>query len=483
MSLTPPRRKRLTAPAGLRPKSARAPSQGLSVILDRGRPIGVLPEKSELPNADGLVALARTTANPQDLADRILARRTLPTFDRRAAKAAAPKVVCYFHAEMDREVVVKHVTTVEVQASREIIDKALNEAAAGGKAEVAADRKLLIQAIPKKNFELQDEGREEIDPPAPGKPQTLYFDVRATDEGDGEVWIVVRQGQVPLVTLPLKTRIVKKKSGPAAKSAADLAAAEAPRLAQPLNQLFITETQNGNQLSYRFQLQFPGLDVLRWDVSKPLQGNRTQYVENLYRQIEADWVTYMNARNAGDVNALDNFVQELCGFGGQLFDQLFPPTLQQTLWDNRDKITSIQVISEEPFIPWELVHLKEPEKNLGPDNHFLGQKGLVRWLAEAGWPPDRLKIRKGKARYVIPVYEDPTLVLPETQQEMQFLKDRFGAAEVKADSGEVRKLVSQPGAFDLLHFACHGEADPNNIANAQASLKRTATEWVRRRQP
>ena len=282
---------------------------------------------------------------------------------------------------MDREVVVKHVTTVEVQASREIIDKAINEAAAGGKAEVAADRKLLIQAIPKKNFELQDEGRAEIDPPAPGRPQTLYFDLRATDEGDGEVWIVVRQGQVPLVTLSLKARIVKKRSGPAAKSTADRAAAEAPRLAQPLNQLFITETQNGNQLRYRFQLQFPGLDVLRWAVSEPLQGSRMQYVENLYRQIEADWVTYMNSRTAGDLTALDNFVQELRRFGGQLFNQLFPPTLQQILWENRDKITSIQVISEEPFVPWELVHLKEPEKNLGPDNHFLGQKGLVR-----GWP-------------------------------------------------------------------------------------------------
>jgi hypothetical protein len=447
------------------PVAGEAPTRHRSVLLEGGRPIGVLPEKMDLPNADGLVALAGKTANPKKSADRILARRTMPTFNRRGPKETAPKVTCYFHAEMDGEVVVKHVTTVEVQASRELIARATGEAAAGDKAPVNPDRKLLIQAIPKKNFELKDEseGREEIDPPAPGKPQTLYFDLRATDEGDGEVWVVVRQGQVPLVTLSLKTSIVKKKSGPSARSSDNQTTAEAPRLTQPLDQLFITETQNGDQLSYRFQLEFQGLNIRQWDFSRPFKGSRTQYVENLYREIEKRWLD--------NKNALNNFVQELRAFGGQLFEQLFPSTLQKILWDNRAQIKNIQVISEEPFIPWELVHLKEPGKNLGPDNHFLGQKGLVRWLSEAGWPPDRLKIRKGKARYVIPAYQDAALVLPGAQQEIQFLKDRFGATEAAADSGKVRELVSQPGAFDLLHFACHGEADQNNISNARLLLK------------
>ena len=42
-----------------------------------------------------------------------------------------------------------------------------------------------------------------------------------------------------------------------------------------------------------------------------------------------------------------------------LLEELIPVELQQTLWSNRYKIGSIMVISEEPFIPWELVHLKQ----------------------------------------------------------------------------------------------------------------------------
>ena len=44
-----------------------SPSQGLSVILDRGRPIGVLPEKTDLPNADGLVAPGSDDGKPSRL--------------------------------------------------------------------------------------------------------------------------------------------------------------------------------------------------------------------------------------------------------------------------------------------------------------------------------------------------------------------------------------------------------------------------------
>jgi CHAT domain-containing protein len=62
-------------------------------------------------------------------------------------------------------------------------------------------------------------------------------------------------------------------------------------------------------------------------------------------------------------------------------------------------------------------------------------------------------------------------VLPEAKLESQFLKKQFDATEMKPESGEVRKLISQPGAFDLLHFACHGEADSNTIAHARLLLE------------
>lgn len=482
-----------------------AVTTGRAVVLVGDQPVGVLPEKTELPSGAELVKLARMVApNPNRAVfcsrtntDFILARRTMPTFSAsvadlpmtappirsaqsrggtrstpstrgtrsapRTAAAAMPAVTCHFRAEMDQEVVIKRPATVEVLISREIIGQLVHAAAAEGEAEIDPTRNLLIQVLPKVNFESVDEGWTEIDPPSPEAPQSLYFILKGTHAGEGEVWVVARQGQVPLVTLVLKPQIVKAKGETARRAVATATTAEAPKMSAPLHQLFITERRNGEDISYRYQLQSPDLKLLKWGDSKAIVGDRSKYVAKLYEEIENRWLS-----NKDDIA---DFIEELRAIGAAMFDELIPADLQQVLWDYRNQIKSIMVIAEEPFIPWELVHLSEPGKPLSTETRFLGQMGLVRWLHEAGWPPEQLSIRKGKARYVIPHYPHPDYELPEAEQEYRFLKEKFAATEVEPTSSAVRKLLSQPGAFDLLHFACHGVADPNNISNAQLLMQ------------
>jgi hypothetical protein len=369
---------------------------------------------------------------------------------------------------MDEEVVVKRSVTVDILVSREVIGGLIHAAAAEGKTEIDPSRKLLIQVLPKVNFESVDDGWTEIDPPQPGKPQQLLFILRATHEGEGEVWVVARQGQVPLVTLVLKPRIVETKGQPARRALAMATTGEAPKLSAPLHQLIILERRNGNEFSYRYQLQSPALQLLKWGDSKPIVGDRQKYVENRYKEIEDRYLSNNKLLNKQNT---ENFLEELRAIGHQMFNELIPPDVQQVLWNYRDKIESILVIAEEPFIPWELVHLGEPGKSLSAETRFLGQMGLVRWLHEAGWPNEHLSIRNGKANYVIPHYPHPDYVLPQAQLESQFLETEFGATAVEPKSGTVRKLLSQPGAFDLLHFACHGIADQDNISGAQLLME------------
>jgi CHAT domain/Ternary complex associated domain 7 len=545
-------------------------SAARSVVTESGRPVGVLPEKIAAPNAEDLVQMARSVANPRKTEDRIVARRAMPTFNsldagspaeigksarrsglakssgtgrgepssgsvrapqdtpashprrtrratpappatppkkgapkkaapnkaiangggrkKAAPKKAAPKkagatgsereradrtvaaeskaqtVTCYFQAQMEKEVVVKRVTTIEVELSRELIADVVEEAVSRGEAVVDPSRKLLVQAIPKQNLEPVGDCREEVDLPAPGVKKALYFDVRATNLGEGEVWIVVRQGQVPLVTLPLKVTIVKTRTASPGRATARLSATEAPHLAQPIHQLIVTEQKNGDQFCFRYELQSPNLKVLEFVSSDPFRGDRGQFVNDLYDQIESRWLS-----NQDD---LDKFVQELRAMGVNLLKQLFPEKLQRILWKHRASLGSIMVISEEPFIPWELIHLKDPdERALGKESWFLGQMGLVRWLHGAGWPTDRLVLRAKRAHYVIPNYPDPTYTLPEALNEATFLEKELGATAVQPDSAAVRDLINKPAAFDLLHFACHGEADQDTISNARLLLE------------
>jgi hypothetical protein len=378
-------------------------------------------------------------------------------------KPSQPKITCYFHAEMDREVVVEHTATIEVQVSREAIERVGEHAVAQRKAKVSSDRKLLVQVIPKKNFELEDEGRQKIDPPGPSAPQTLRFDVRATHLGDGEVWVVAVQDQEPLVTLPLKVKIVAERKGRTSRVTAHDHSDEAPRLKKPLHQLLITEQYSGNQLRYRFELLING-ELEAYGFSREISENRDEYVERIYEQIETRWISSQTD--------LRNFFHELRAYGSQLFNELIPLEVQQALWAHRDSIDSIQVYSEEPFIPWELVHVKEPgTTGLGLETHFLGQMGMVRWHYGVKRPPQALRIRKGKARYVIPSYPVPRYVLREAEQEARFLKQRFAATAVAPEPDKVRDLLSRPGSFDLLHFACHGQADAKNIAQARLLMQ------------
>jgi hypothetical protein len=484
--------------------TGRSLTTGRLVVTANGQPVGVLPESVEPLTSEQIAELARKVADPKSVEDRCEAQRAMPTFAQSAymekaekrkppvpvrsgttrsiprdepaspspsqpgpaTKPTLPKEICYFHAEMEGEVIVNQLTTIVAIVSREIIERVTSPAAAGGKAQIEAARKIIVQAIPKSNFEIVDGDRAEVDPPPAGQPHYLYFDLKPTDVGDGEVWIVARQGQISLVTLELKVKIVQTKEDKrrAARATSVEAATPAPSLKAALHQLRIFKVSHGGQSSFRYDLESPELGLFEKHQSKPLTSDLGQYVADLYKKIEDRWLS--------SKQDFDDFNEELRAFGAELFDELIPEKLQQRLWDNRDRIRSIQVISDEPFIPWELVHLKEPGQPLSAETRFLGQMGLVRWLHEAGfWPPDKLLVRRDRTRYIVPDYPDPRFTLLAAKEEAKFLAEKLGASPTKPKSSEVRKLISQPGAFDLLHFACHGAADTNNIADAQLLME------------
>jgi CHAT domain-containing protein len=103
-------------------------------------------------------------------------------------------------------------------------------------------------------------------------------------------------------------------------------------------------------------------------------------------------------------------------------------------------------------------------------SRFLAEMGLVRWLYEGDWPPDKLRIREGRARYVIPKYPVPKYVLAGAQQEATALQQMFGAVSVTPQPTAVRDLLSAK-SFDLLHFACHAGAEEDDVSKGRILLE------------
>ena len=115
--------------------------------------------------------------------------------------------------------------------------------------------------------------------------------------------------------------------------------------------------------------------------------------------------------------------------------------------------------------------MKEPGRTLGAEPLFFAQKGILRWLHNFGYPPQKLSFRPGRCRYVIPDYPELESGLPKHAAEAEFLRQKFAATPVDPQLNSVRTLLSEGGAFDLLHFAGHGIAQHEDIANAQFRLQ------------
>jgi hypothetical protein len=285
----------------------------------------------------------------------------------------------------------------------------------------------------------------------------VYFDVIPSKSGPAEVMVVVRQGALPLARLDLQVTAVEQR--PKAVGTARVAAigTTADNPPAPMNQLRIFDSEDDGKLRFWYDLSLPGITFQRFQ-SDEIKGDRTSYVDNLYREIEK--------RYARSKDQDEEFRILLKSMGGQLFSELLPPPLQKLLWKYKDRLNALQVISTEPFVPWELIFLKDPdEKGLPKDGKFLAELGLTRWI-HGSWHPASVRIRGGRARYVAPDYRDRRL--PEAPAEVAFVEQRLGARAVRPALKDVYKLLEE--GFDLLHFVCHGVADSDNISNAALEL-------------
>jgi TPR repeat protein len=145
------------------------------------------------------------------------------------------------------------------------------------------------------------------------------------------------------------------------------------------------------------------------------------------------------------------------GFGADLYDRFTPPEFKQLYWQLRDagiELRSVQVLSDDPMLPWELMRAA---RTGGQDRQeFLGLTARVaRWqLGTTGLPrpPQALQVRK---LVVIAPHYAGSMALDAAQQEADSLRTHEGFENVKGDYNDVRALASNlPDG--IVHFAGHG---------------------------
>ncbi|WFU22067.1 CHAT domain-containing protein [Bradyrhizobium sp. CB1717] len=366
---------------------------------------------------------------------------------------------CYFAAEIESHPPPKKPVPLFVTVSRQKIEAAESPASAALNAPVNVDtaRAIVVEVIARKNCRVIGEASAEIDLPQGQRAESLRFVVEGTAEGAADILVEARQGPRILASFALAPVFVDADSKTLRKSQAGLAMAAHPDEPAVLR---IYEIMESGKVTLRFDLACvdPNIAVSE---SRTLPGgfSRDVYVAEIFKGIESAWLA---------TNRLyDQFLSRLQANGIVMANELLPDRVREALWTHRDAIRAIQVISEEPFIPWELLYIND--RKSGPDGKgFLAEWGLVRWLHSTPWPGPQLAMRNDRVNCVIPAYVDPGLRLEGADAERQMLAKLFGSPrEVTAESIAVTGFLQKDAKdCDVLHFACHGEAAQRAVMTA-----------------
>ncbi len=232
----------------------------------------------------------------------------------------------------------------------------------------------------------------------------------------------------------------------------------------------ITPWGSGGQRKLSYELHSPtGVapyyrkEIRGQDLHDPEGFKATLFaqLEKLHRGLDVD-----------DGNVLrDEIEPELTALGRRLYEALFPPELRRAYLELRNLVHTVLVVSDEPWIPWELVKPYEDR-----DDDYLGlQFQLTRWLAGAPHPADLIRVQR---LAVFAAGETAgAAALPHAEEERQVLAKWADVSPGVVDGspeeavrGELTALLER-GDVDLLHFVGHGDFNPGQPDESAIQLQ------------
>jgi hypothetical protein len=350
--------------------------------------------------------------------------------------------------------------TIRVRLARIALEATEGTVHVDQQVQVDAERPVSVQVFGKDNVDVHERDSKVFGLPGGDWAAELTFRASAIAPGPVVVEVVLRQGWVPVATVRLEaTAAAADVRAPAPVTASVHTGIAAPELDGVACLDISLGRRVTGELVYSYALRLEPGDV-RFFESAPIVG-RDDFVRARIADVESVITDTLSSPSAR--------LKKLQSIGTMLFGQFFPKDMQEYLWTHRDLVHDLIVYTDEPYVPWELVHLKPPRGKRGTAPLFLAQGGLVRWQI-GSFPPKQLRVRTGRARSICPVYADPSISNATGALEAQYLKQRFGATAVTATPNGVERLL-RGGGFDLLHFAGHGAARTDNVADAQVLLK------------
>jgi hypothetical protein len=175
------------------------------------------------------------------------------------------------------------------------------------------------------------------------------------------------------------------------------------------------------------------------------------YVRNLFKPLAGKSLEKI------DVSQIEGIGEAIYKATPKAFKEAYW-ALQRTAQAGGFAFASVLIVTDEPFIPWELMRIVHDGAEPKLKAEFLGIRHAVgRWLA-----PESLRLlqrlRVSQAAVAASGYDGIDSVpkkLPWAEKEKELLRDRYSAKVVELKSADFVGFLEKGGA-QALHVACHG---------------------------
>jgi len=228
-------------------------------------------------------------------------------------------------------------------------------------------------------------------------------------------------------------------------------------------QVFLERRDGKTFLKYFLHSPSQAVDFDHLPITGPeIVGEAESFQANLLKKIES-----LQARlDVDGALLLPNDIEtKLAGIGRNLWDEVFSPEMRQAYRQFHAGVRTIQITSEEPYIPWELIKPyddDDPEEVLDHD-FFACKFQLTRWLAGRKTPAVVVRacritcIEAGRAPGVKP--------LPHAAEErarLAALAQSHGLEDASPSPATLPAIVSllEEGKTGIFHVVAHGDFSP-----------------------
>jgi len=294
-----------------------------------------------------------------------------------------------------------------------------------------------------------------------GKQETLplQFKLKAVTKGKGLIRVFAFHKGQPLGVVSLSPNIMEANAGVSAAPIRNDQPLSLTSVCLPDLSLFIVEeTINGvPAISLRLTAADArlGLNLKKYG-PVCLRVDPFHYFQEFFKDIENLPLRSSELRSVA--------AARLAAKGTTLFETLMPETLRAEIWKLRWNIKSVEVQSEEPWVPWEMCKMSGEEDGRVVEGPFFAEAfNITRWLPGV---PRKQKLSLQNVAVVVP--QDSGLQYAQEERDYVLSLSQTGArvSPIPATFLDVRSALAS-GDYDGLHFSGHGifrDADPNRSA-------------------